>query len=204
MSTAGDKIVKSKLIICFLLTLIFLSGAAYGYNLMDEYGNQYKWDRDNNTPIEVDATGYNSSWQALVNSSMNDINSAGANFRYINKQSNTTVGDVIMTAYSLKDKPSEPLALTEYNTYQYHSENKTYVLESCTIIMNTDYRWSNPSVPFYSFDTRSAMSHELGHVAGLKHHEAKNSMMRSNLGEGEIHRFDADDALGLIAIYGTG
>ena len=196
---------KSKLIICFFVIclLISLSGIAYGYNLTDEHGNQYKWDRDSNTPIEVDSTGYNASWQSLANSSMNDINSGGANFRYINKQSNNT-SDITMTAYSLKDNPSEPLALTEYHTYQYYSENKTYVLENCIIIMNTDYRWGNPGVPFYSYDIRSAMSHELGHAAGLKHYEAKDSMMRANLGEGEIHRFGSDDALGLIAIYGTG
>jgi Predicted Zn-dependent proteases len=196
--------VKLKIMVCFFVMclLISVSGVAYGYNLTDEYGNKYKWDRDSNIPVSVDSSEYNASWQSLVNTSINNINSGGANFRYVNKPQNGT-GDVKMISRSLKNHPSEPLALTEYVSYQYYSENKTYVLENCVIIMNNDYRWSNPGIPFYSYDIQSAVSHELGHVAGLKHCEEKDSMMRTNLGEGEIHRFDSDDVRGLIEIYGT-
>jgi len=192
---------KCKSIIALFLILLLSVNTAFAYNLYED-GKRYKWHRYSNNPVWVDASSYNSSWQSVVNDSINDINAGGADFGYINKRGRIEVAMGAHTLYAGANEISAPLGRTTYSSYTYYSGNKTFVITSAAIAINTNVTWSNPGVTNKSYDLRSTISHELGHVAGLFHHNGNNSMMTPLTTMGQIRRFGSDDADGLIAIYG--
>ncbi|MDR2944283.1 MAG: matrixin family metalloprotease [Methanosarcinales archaeon] len=195
---------KSKLILClFVICLLLLfSGFASAYNLYDDNGKKYKWHRSYNNPVWVNASSYNSSWQSVVNNSINNITSSGANFGFINQNGRIEVMMAAHALYAAGNETGDPLGRTTYSSYTYYPSNQTFVLTASKIAINTNKPWHTSGNSTKSYNLPCTISHELCHVAGLHHHNGTNSVMRPLLTMGEYRPFGSDDINGLTAIYG--
>ena len=81
----------------------------------------------------------------------------------------------------------------------FSSDNQTYTtVYEADIDINVAHDFGTAST---SYDTQTAITHEIGHLLGLSHSSDKNAIMYAVIKKGETRSINNDDRNGIAAIY---
>lgn len=86
----------------------------------------------------------------------------------------------------------------EYLMQTYYTRHTSTTIYEADIDINVDHDFGTAST---SYDTQTAITHEIGHLLGLTHSSDRNAIMYESLEKGEKRSINNDDRNGIAAIY---
>ncbi len=86
----------------------------------------------------------------------------------------------------------------EYLMQTYYTNHTSTTVYEADIDINVDHDFGTAST---SYDTQTAITHEIGHLLGLSHSSNTSAMMYAYLDKGETRSITTDDINGIAAIY---
>ena len=127
--------------------------------------------------------------------SWNRTHSSALAYRNTATHSNTSYPNYNNSNEITKGSRGANKYLMQTTTYSIDGD---YSICEADIDINVSHDFGTAST---SYDTQTAMTHEMGHALGLGHSSNTSAIMYESLGKGETRNITSDDISGIAAIY---
>lgn len=124
----------------------------------------------------------------------NNTHSSGLVYRLTSTHSSMTYPNLNQVNEITKGNRGE----NEYLMQTYYINHSYTTIYEADIDINVDHDFGTATT---SYDTQTAITHEIGHLLGLSHSSDKNAVMYASLDKGETRSINNDDRNGIAAIY---